>query len=598
MAKKVLWLLVSCLMVISLVMASCGTVAEEEETELTTETRIEKKTETKTETKVEKQEGFADPETPKYGGIYTRYTTADPMGWDYAHTRLMTSSMMMGQELSMGDWARGPAGSNDCDWTAGFGGRASLLTGCLAESWTLPDDETIVYKIRKGIHYWDKVPANGREHTADDVVWNIKRNFESPASYLYGSYTRVKKNPTSVKALDKWTVEVKYPAADLGLLFVVTSDYLWHICPDVVNTYGDMKDWEHIVGTGPWMLTDYVPGSVLNYDRNTNYWETDPLHPGNQLPYMDGIKMLIIADSSTAQAALRTGKLDEMGLTTWDTVSLLMQQCPDLMLASRASLGTNFPWGRVDGDLPFKDVRVRQALNMAVNQQEILDEYYGGHGELLNWPYADLAVFSNIYTPLEEQPQIVQDMFGYDPDRSKTMLAEAGYPDGFTCTIDCSTSHVDLLSIVREYLAKVNVDFQLNVHETGVFLSIRSAGTFEQMIYSNDHVGLPFRMMCMTSASVWNYAGFVHEKTEAAVSEINTWIGKDDTKVEQVLKDIGPFELEQACAIFLPIPHSFVLWWPWVQNFYGANGGGGYFTPDQYTTYIWLDTDMKKKMGY
>jgi peptide/nickel transport system substrate-binding protein len=560
-------------MVLSLVMASCGTAEEEG------------------------QEGFASPETPKYGGTLITLLSTDPMGWDYATTRLMTSNTMQNEELTMGDWSRGPAGTGLNDWTAGFGGRFGELTGCLAESWSMPDDETITYTIRKGIYWWDKEPANGREFTAEDAAWNIERNFSSPASYLYASYTTKSWNPTDI-TVDGDTVTCKVVPESQGLMLCVISDYLWHMCPDVIDTYGDGKDWEHCLGTGPFMLVDYAPGSQLRFERNPNYWQTDPINKGNELPYMDGIKQLIIADSSTQQAAFRTGKIDHMGNISWEMKDLLLEQCPDVIYKTNKSGGVNLPWTRIDTGMAWEDIKVRQAANMAVNQQEILDEYYGGNAELLNWPYVDLPVFSNIYTPLEEQPQIVQDMFGYDLDRAKEMLAEAGYPEGFHTKIDCSVTHVDLLSIVREYLLDANIDMEIVSHEFGVYWSIRAAGTFEEMFYSNDMAILPFRMICTTSASVWNYAGFYHEKTETAVSDIATYLGKDDAKVEQILREIGPFELEQALAIYLPIPHTFTLWWPWLQNFYGATSGGGYFTPEQYIEYCWIDTDMKRAMGY
>ena len=64
------------------------------------------------------------------------------------------------------------------------------------------------------------------------------------------------------------------------------------------------------------------------------------------------------------------------------------------------------------------------------------------------------------------------------------------------------------------------------------------------------------------------------------------------------MKEIAPFELEQAVPIYLPSPHSFTIWWPWFQNFYGGRGGGGYANLDEYVMYTWIDTEMKESMGY
>ncbi|OGN91061.1 MAG: hypothetical protein A2158_05320 [Chloroflexi bacterium RBG_13_46_14] len=578
MVRKTLWLLVSCLMVLSLVIASCGGGEEEEE---------------------EEEEGYASPTTPKYGGTFTRIRGTDPIGWDYAISRDMFTQMMMGEEMLGGDWKRGPAGTNKNDWTGGFGGFIEQLTGKLAESWEMPDDETLVYHIRPGIHYWNKAPANGRELVAEDIAWNIMRHFTETNAYLYNSYVALGKGPKSAEALDKYTVEVKVPVEWQGLMATVIGDFVWNLCPDVVEMYGDSNDPKNFIGTGGYMFKDYTAASSIEYERNPNYWQKDPLHPENQLPYMDGIKELIIADASTQKAAFRTGQVDMMSFgITWEDKDQMLAQNPEMQVNATPSASITLIWPRLDKGLPFDDIKVRQAMNMAVNQQEILDDYYNGNADILGWPYADLPVFSPIYTPLEEQSQIVQDMFGYNPDRAKELMIEAGYPDGFKCKVDASAASSDFLSIIREYLLAVGIDMELANLEEGLYWNVRQAGTYESMIWSNDYVGNAFRMMCMTKGSVWNYSRFEHPRTEEAVKIVSAALGKDDALVAKTLKEIGPFELEQAVPIYLPSPHVFTIWWPWFQNFYGATGGGGYSNLDEYIQYTWIDTEMKSGMGY
>ena len=84
--------------------------------------------------------------------------------------------------------------------------------------------------------------------------------------------------------------------------------------PEVMQKYGDMTNWKNSVGTGPFMLTDWIPGSEAVYVRNPNYWMKDPIGPGkgNQLPYLDGVSIVILPDASTQQAALRTAKIDQI----------------------------------------------------------------------------------------------------------------------------------------------------------------------------------------------------------------------------------------------------------------------------------------------
>ncbi|UCD08750.1 MAG: hypothetical protein JSU79_10385, partial [Dehalococcoidales bacterium] len=306
--KKLIGISVSCLMVLSLVLASCetttteeGKVTEEGEAKVViTETG----TEEKEKEVVEKETGLLSPEVPKYGGVYTIHG-GTPDNWDYDLGMLMVSSMYMGEELIMGDWKKGPAGTGETGWTHGFGGFIELDTGSLAESWELPDAETVIYHIRPGVHFWDKPPTNGREFTAEDAAWNMDRHFSSSRSYLSFGYTRVGYNPTSIKALDKYTLELKVKPEMQGMVgLLVCGEYLWHISPDVVEQYGDMQDWRNFCGTGPFMLTDVIVESSLVYERNPNYWQYDPLHPENRLPYMDGVKVIAIDDLSSQLAAL------------------------------------------------------------------------------------------------------------------------------------------------------------------------------------------------------------------------------------------------------------------------------------------------------
>ncbi len=86
-----------------------------------------------------------------------------------------------------------------------------------------------------------------------------------------------------------------------------------------------MQDWRNSVGTGPFMLTDFVSNSKATFVRNPNYWMKNPCGPGegDQLPYVDGVKLLIIPDPATAVSAFRTGKLDLLSglpITTMGTV--------------------------------------------------------------------------------------------------------------------------------------------------------------------------------------------------------------------------------------------------------------------------------------
>ena len=99
---------------------------------------------------------------------------------------------------------------------------------------------------------------------------------------------------------------------------------------------------------------------------------------------------------STTSATLQGG----------EEVDKLKKEYPELQVKSFANSATSMFWPRLDKGLPWDDIKVRYAMNLAVNQRELVDDYYDGHAELLSWPYSNLPVFDRIYTPLEEQSQV------------------------------------------------------------------------------------------------------------------------------------------------------------------------------------------------
>ena len=99
--------------------------------------------------------------------------------------------------------------------------------------------------------------------------------------------------------------------------------------PEVIRQHGEivseekiegvqiLTDWRHLVGTGPFMMTDWSKGTSLTYQKNADYWAHDEKYPQNRLPYVDGVKMLILPEEATRLAALRAGRLDYVGWVGW-----------------------------------------------------------------------------------------------------------------------------------------------------------------------------------------------------------------------------------------------------------------------------------------
>jgi len=131
------------------------------------------------------------------------------------------------------------------------------------------------------------------------------------------------------------------------------------------DKYSNLQDWHNSVGTGAFMLTDYVANSSITLVKNPDFWGTNPIGPGkgDRLPYIDGIKMLILPDISTRLAALRTGKIDTLDNVVADDAVSLNKTTPQLKSA-RFLPGQIWVIGmRTDlQDLPFKDEKVRPGV--------------------------------------------------------------------------------------------------------------------------------------------------------------------------------------------------------------------------------------------
>jgi peptide/nickel transport system substrate-binding protein len=294
---------------------------------------------------------------------------------------------------------------------------------------------------------------------------------------------------------------------------------------------------------------------------------------------------------------LINGKVDTlstgtMAVSGWEDINYLKRKCPELKVKEFSSPSVYMIWPRLDKALPFSDIKVRYAMNMAVNKQELVDDYYFGHAELLAWPYPNLPVFKRIYTPLKAQPQIVQDLFGYDINRARELMTEAGYPDGFSFTLYSYADQYDFLLLIKEYLKAININMDLEIMNNWM------GGSYEEATYGSDYLLKPQEMMSMVKGSQSNYSRVNDVRIQEAYSQVSRYIGRDDTMVTRILKEICPYELELAVPIYLPLGHSYVMWQPWLQNFYGAIGGGGNDNPDEYLAYFWIDSDMKAVIGH
>jgi len=348
------------------------------------------------------------------------------------------------------------------------------------------------------------------------------------------------------------------------------------------------------------MLTDYVAGSYATLVRNPNYWMKDPIGAGkgNQLPYLDGINMMVVLDASTRIAALRTGKIDILSSAGSENFEPLIKANPELQYKKLIAQG-GVIFLKVKEE-PFDDINVRRALSMAVDYQAIVDLYYGGDAFILGYPSAPVAGFMDAYTPIEELPESTRELFEYNPEKAEQLLDEAGYPGPERFTFPClctGEEDVNLLSIVKNDLAKIGVTLNIDVRDKAVFDTMRLAGTFKKSIISGAaNVVTPLKLPGVTCGVATNYSGFCSQYVDDLYNSIWAFenVGKEDVR-HAAKKALHEAVLAEAINILLPYYYDYRMWWPWVKNYHGE-AGVAYHSGSDYTKFIWIDQDLKEEI--
>ncbi len=150
---------------------------------------------------------------------------------------------------------------------------------------------------------------------------------------------------------------------------------------------------------------------------------------------------------------------------------------------------------------PFNDIRVRRAMNLAVNKQEIIDSFFKGNAELHTYPFP--PSFGEVYTPLNKLPASARELYTYNPEKAKKLLAEAGYPNGFSFKAQISNADqtaLDLAAMVVAYLAKVGVKLELDTMDYASYLNMmlkktHSEGYFLSTGQTNPIMGIKKNFM-------------------------------------------------------------------------------------------------------
>jgi len=311
----------------------------------------------------------------------------------------------------------------------------------IATSWERIDDLTWEFKLREGVTFHDGSPL-----TAEDVVFTLNY-WADPAhgARSQGSVSWIDR----AEAVDNLTVRLisktPFPAAlefVAGSLPIYPSDYFQSVGPEVFG--------QKPIGAGPYKLASNE-GGTIRLVAHEGYYEGG----AKRTPSITTVNWRIIPDTATRIAEVIGGGVDWIWNVPSDQVEQLeVVPTLDVALAStmRISMVALDAAGRT-GDTPLKDVRVRQAINHAIDRKTIVENLVGGDGELLNAP-CHPSQFG-----CDQSAAVVYD---YDPEKAKALLAEAGFADGITVKLGSYRDRARA-EAVQSYLAAVGVRAELEM---------------------------------------------------------------------------------------------------------------------------------------
>ena len=490
--KRTLALLLALVMLLALT-AGCGDNAATETPADTAEAPAADTTETAPadeEPAAEPVAAAADGE-PVYGGSATFYYSDFNTVFDPAMGEQYTYSLWLEYLFTM-DW-----GLDDPSACAFQSNTYTLdyAQGQIADSWEWDADACdLTVTIRDDIYFQAKDPEydifGARNLTAADVKYSYDRVVGTGSGFDVTNYVVIDGdwNNRLYSLLDTPEITSDEMGNNIAVEFErepieVIGDYtlVFHMSsasetklsefiiaqvnitgPEWDTLTDEQKlDWHYACGTGPYILTDYVADNHYTFTKNENYYDYDERYPDNKLPYLDTVTLQKYGDNTAVLADFLAGNLDYISQVANLSDSEVAQ------LEANADYQTyQYPY-QADGiglklcQEPFSDVRVRIAMQKAINLEEVATAYYGYDSVILPglWD-STLAGWSAV----DDWDDELLDEYTYDPEGAKALLAEAGYPDGFEFTVAIDTSATqDLFELAKGYFAAVGITMNIEI---------------------------------------------------------------------------------------------------------------------------------------
>jgi peptide/nickel transport system substrate-binding protein len=362
-----------------------------------------------------------------------------------------------GAILTIGWTAVEPMYESLLEWDRNLNLKPALATG-----YNVRNSKTIDFTLRKGVKF-----HNGKELTAADCVYSFLQQLNPP---LPGSVSVLGQVPAiaGTEAKGKYGLRMHLKSPDARIFGYLAWQRYSSIVPQ--NMYKQLNAAVQGIGTGPYKLDGaYVPNSHVDYVRNPNYWKKGQ-------PYLDAINYQIITDEQARIAALRAGAIDGATVSVDSANSLKgiknLKVLHGLTAAFRElqftiKKGENKPW---------HDKRVRQAINLAVDRQELIDKVYNREGQFSGH-------VATGYGPwVIPQKELRSKWEKHDLPKAKALMKAAGFEKGFDIELTTFATPLDfpaMAALIQNQLKRINVNVKVVAQDPATFAANNGKGTFE-----------------------------------------------------------------------------------------------------------------------
>jgi len=398
------------------------------------------------------------------------------------------------------------------------------LIGEIAESWAAVDPTTYDFKLRA-----NAVFSNGKPVRAQDVIWTVNQ-ISAPEStaHLRTTLNQVE----SMEALDDHTVRLILTKPNAALPFALASPNA------AILAEGSTEDAP--IACGPFRLAQQERGVFIEVERNPDYYK-------NGSPQVEKIRLTAYADENLRMAALESGDVDIIEYVPWSAYSRFDNN--DRMKLS-GSLGPFHVVLFNTSKPPFDNPLVRQAIGYAINREDIVAAAFAGQGEpLYGFPNPPGSAY---------QASTPENSYTYDPERAKALLAEAGYANGFNCTLLATSTYgmlQDTAVVVAAYLQAIGINAELKLPEWASRITAGNEGQYDIAIHGtvgeyNDPDSL-YPLLHSSVKTFQNSFGFASERIDTLLEKGRGEL--DPAKREEIYKQL-------AQAYFEEVPQAPLVW--------------------------------------